>query len=573
MRFTIAGAMEYPFGMKSIQGRTIFAGYACQKAFVIRHDKPAFSREKCADEESRRRELVHYREATESVDASLRALMDKGGADEIAILEAQCFMLHDPDFTSRIADLIMKEGHNAPHAVELAAADVIQSLSRLGSEMFRENISDIQDIASRLIATLLKESLSNIKKLESISLIVADTILPSELMSMDPSLIAGICLDGGGPTSHVAILARAMNIPCVFGLKDASCLVKPGSLVALDAFSATLYIDPDEATAMRIRRRKEANDEELKALAEDAVLPAITLDGVRITLECNIEGLDYVDSSIRNGAEGVGLFRTEFLLMGEGRTYSEDEQVEIYSSIAKSFRKRGKLTIRTYDMGGDKVVKDMSVAEDNPVLGWRAVRFCMDEKNIFRTQLRAILRASACRRIRIMFPMVTSVWEVREAKKICENVKNELKAEGIPYSDDVQIGIMIETPAAAIMSDRLAKEVDFFSCGTNDLTQYTLACDRQNNDLGRFYDPHHPALLRLLKLVADNAHKNGIWVGICGELGADLTLTETFLAIGIDELSVSPRAVLPLRNAVRMTDTRESSPRILEALGNEYHHT
>lgn len=551
MRFTIAGAMEYPFGMKSIQGRTIFAGYACQKAFVIRHDKPAFSREKCADEESRRRELVHYREATESVDASLRALMDKGGADEIAILEAQCFMLHDPDFTSRIADLIMKEGHNAPHAVELAAADVIQSLSRLGSEMFRGNISDIQDIASRLIATLLKESLSNIKKLESISLIVADTILPSELMSMDPSLIAGICLDGGGPTSHVAILARAMNIPCVFGLKDASCLVKPGSLVALDAFSATLYIDPDDATAMRIRRRKEANDEELKALAEDAVLPAITLDGVRITLECNIEGLDYVDSSIRNGAEGVGLFRTEFLLMGEGRTYSEDEQVEIYSSIAKSFRKRGKLTIRTYDMGGDKVVKDMSVAEDNPVLGWRAVRFCMDEKNIFRTQLRAILRASACRRIRIMFPMVSGSDELNDVLAFFESVKEECRREGLAFDEDLEVGTMIEVPSAAITSDILAKKVDFFSVGTNDLTQYTIAVDRGNEKISYLYKEYHPAMLRLLKLTADAAHRSGIGLSMCGEMAGNPALIALVIGLGYRQLSMNPASLLSARKLIR----------------------
>ena len=229
---------------------------------------------------------------------------------------------------------------------------------------------------------------------------------------------------------------------------------------------------------------------------------------------------------------------------------------------------------RTCDIGADKQIGYFNLPrEDNPAMGMRALRISLTRPDFFVTQLRALYRASAYGKLGIMFPMVTSVWEVREAKKICESVKKQLKAEGIPYDENVSLGIMIETPAAAIMSDRLAKEVDFFSCGTNDLTQYTLACDRQNNDLGRFYDPHHPAVLRLLKLVADNAHKNGIWVGICGELGADLTLTETFLAIGIDELSVSPRAVLPLRNAVRMTDTRESSPRILEALGNEYHHT
>jgi len=270
---------------------------------------------------------------------------------------------------------------------------------------------------------------------------------------------------------------------------------------------------------------------------------------------------------------GIGLFRSEFLYLNSPDYPTEDQQFEAYKKVLADMDGK-EVIIRTLDIGADKQIGYFNLPkEDNPAMGMRALRICLTRPEIFKTQLRALYRASAFGKLGIMFPMVTSVWEVREAKKYCEEVKRDLKAEGIPFAEDVQVGIMIETPAAAIMSDRLAKEVDFFSCGTNDLTQYTLACDRQNNDLGRFYDPHNPAVLRLLKMVTENAHKNGIWVGICGELGADLTLTETFLAIGVDELSVSPRAVLPLRNAVRMTDTRESAPRLLAAIDAEYPET
>ena len=301
--------------------------------------------------------------------------------------------------------------------------------------------------------------------------------------------------------------------------------------------------------------------------------PNVTKDGKSIRIYCNIGSPDDVHAVQVNDGGGIGLFRSEFLYLNSPDYPTEDQQFEAYKKVLADMDGK-EVIIRTLDIGADKQIGYFNLPkEDNPAMGMRALRICLNRPEIFKTQLRALYRASAFGKLGIMFPMVTSVWEVREAKKYCEEVKRDLKAEGIPFAEDVQVGIMIETPAAAIMSDRLAKEVDFFSCGTNDLTQYTLACDRQNNDLGRFYDPHNPAVLRLLKMVTENAHKNGIWVGICGELGADLTLTETFLAIGVDELSVSPRAVLPLRNAVRMTDTRESAPRLLAAIDAEYPET
>jgi len=359
----------------------------------------------------------------------------------------------------------------------------------------------------------------------------------------------------------------------IVGVGDALKPEYEGRPCIIDGATGNVVIDPDDMTRDYLLKKREEQLRLQRLLETLKGQPNVTKDGKSIRIYCNIGSPDDVHAVQVNDGGGIGLFRSEFLYLNSPDYPTEDQQFEAYKKVLADMNGK-EVIIRTLDIGADKQIGYFNLPkEDNPAMGMRALRICLTRPEIFKTQLRALYRASAFGKLGIMFPMVTSVWEVREAKKYCEEVKRDLKAEGIPFAEDVQVGIMIETPAAAIMSDRLAKEVDFFSCGTNDLTQYTLACDRQNNDLGRFYDPHNPAVLRLLKMVTENAHKNGIWVGICGELGADLTLTETFLAIGVDELSVSPRAVLPLRNAVRMTDTRESAPRLLAAIDAEYPET
>ena len=401
-------------------------------------------------------------------------------------------------------------------------------------------------------------------------LLCADDLAPSETIQLDKSKVLGFITAGGSGSSHTAILARTLGIPAIVGMGDALKPELEGRAAIADGSTGALVIDPDDDTRDRLLKKR---DEQLRLqrLLETLKGQAnVTKDGKTIRIYCNIGSPEDVHAVQVNDGGGIGLFRSEFLYLNTTDYPTEDQQFEAYKQVLSDMDGK-EVIIRTLDIGADKQIGYFDLPkEDNPAMGMRALRICLTRPEIFKTQLRALFRASAFGKLGIMFPMVTSVWEVREAKRMCEEVRRELKNEGIPYSEDVQIGIMIETPAAAINSDRLAKEVDFFSIGTNDLTQYTLACDRQNNDLGRFYDPHHPAVLRLIRLVTENAHKNGIWVGICGELGADLTLTETFLAFGVDELSVTPRSVLPLRNAVRMTDTRESSERILSDLDSDY---
>ena len=538
--------------MESLQGKSIFSGYVCMRAFVVKHVKPAFSLEKTVGDDEVVIEKDRFRQALRRVDESIALLMEKtdGRAEERGILEAQRYMLNDPDFISQVEDLIVSHHYNAPYALEEATGRVVQHLNQLG-DYPKENIADIQDIAGRVMSAMTETRLTNLRKLDEKSIIVADTILPSELMGLDPSLIGAICLDGGGSTSHVAILARAMNIPCVFALKDASSRVVTGSFVALDAFNGILYIDPDVRTMAAIRREKRLLDEEERLLKEDAVLPAITKDGVRIRLECNIEGPDHIDLCLKNGAEGVGLFRTEFLLMGGDKTYSEDEQAAIYSDMARRFNRRGSVTIRTYDVGGDKIIKDLAHDEDNPVLGWRAVRFCMDEKDIFRTQLRAILRASTAGRIRIMFPMISGADELDDVLSFFEEVKQECRAEGTAFDEEMEVGTMIEVPSAAIASDILSTRVNFFSVGTNDLTQYTIAVDRGNEKISYLYKEYHPAILRLLKLTSENAHRNGIGLSMCGEMAGNLSLIPLVIGLGYRQLSMSPACLLGARKLIR----------------------
>ena len=488
------------------------------------------------------------------------------------IFAAHLELAADPMLMENVAEKIA-EGMTAADAVHAASGELAALFAQIDDEYLRARADDVRDVCRRILRQLVPSETDPFAAIPDGSILAADELAPSDTARIDFSRVRGVVTRRGSATSHLAILARNRNLPAVVGLGDDFDRLDDGTIVVLDGPAGELLIAPDEHTAAEYRRRME--EAEARSAAADAYAsqPVTTRDGRALAVLANAGSVDEVERAIRSGADGIGLFRSEFLYLNSPDYPTEDQQFEAYKKVLADMDGK-EVIIRTLDIGADKQIGYFNLPkEDNPAMGMRALRICLTRPEIFKTQLRALYRASAFGKLGIMFPMVTSVWEVREAKKYCEEVKRDLKAEGIPFAEDVQVGIMIETPAAAIMSDRLAKEVDFFSCGTNDLTQYTLACDRQNNDLGRFYDPHNPAVLRLLKMVTENAHKNGIWVGICGELGADLTLTETFLAIGVDELSVSPRAVLPLRNAVRMTDTRESAPRLLAAIDAEYPET
>ncbi|WP_294450226.1 phosphoenolpyruvate--protein phosphotransferase [uncultured Gemmiger sp.] len=556
--------------MITIQGKGVSSGVGIGPLYFYHRAKTTITRYQVEDVDA---EWQRFKDAQTTAIEQLGDLAEKARAeagDEAAMLfETHQMMAEDLDYEEAIEGLIKENKSNAEAAVTDVAVQFAQMFESMDDTYMQARAADVKDV-SRRILSILNGTVEGGIASEVPVLLAADDLAPSETVQLDKSKILGFITAGGSGSSHTAILARTMGIPAIVGVGDALKPEYEGRQVIIDGATGNVVIDPDDMTRDRLLKKREEQLRLQRLLESLKGQPNITKDGKSIRIYCNIGSPDDVHAVQVNDGGGIGLFRSEFLYLNSKDYPTEDEQFEAYKQVLSDMEDK-EVIIRTCDIGADKQIGYFNLPkEDNPAMGMRALRISLTRPDFFRTQLRALYRASAFGKLGIMFPMVTSVWEVREAKKLCEEVKRELKAEGIPYSEDVQIGIMIETPAAAIMSDRLAKEVDFFSCGTNDLTQYTLACDRQNNDLGRFYDPHHPAVLRLLQMVTENAHKNGIWVGICGELGADLTLTETFLAIGIDELSVSPRAVLPLRNAVRMTDTRESSARILEALNNEY---
>lgn len=559
--------------MITIQGKGVSSGVGVGPLYFYHRAKTNITRYKVEDVDA---EWKRFKDAQATAIEQLGELAEKARAeagDEAAMLfETHQMMAEDLDYEEAIEAQIKEETNNAEAAVTDVAAQFADMFAAMDDSYMQARAADVKDVSSRILDILCGVVAGGIAS-EVPVLLAADDLAPSETVQLDKSKILGFITAGGSGSSHTAILARTMGIPAIVGVGDALKPEYEGRPVIIDGGTGNVVIDPDEMTRDRLLKKREEELRLQRLLESLKGQPNITKDGKSIRIYCNIGSPDDVHAVQVNDGGGIGLFRSEFLYLNCTDYPTEDQQFEAYKQVLSAMEDK-EVIIRTCDIGADKQIDYFDLPkEDNPAMGMRALRISLTRPDFFKTQLRALYRASAYGKLGIMFPMVTSVWEVREAKKMCETVKNELKSEGIPYSENVQLGIMIETPAAAIMSDRLAKEVDFFSCGTNDLTQYTLACDRQNNDLGRFYDPHHPAVLRLLKMVADNAHKNGIWVGICGELGADLTLTETFLAIGIDELSVSPRAVLPLRNAVRMTDTRESSARILESLNSEYQHT
>ena len=555
--------------MITIQGKGVSAGIGMGPLYFYRRTKTEI---KTYTVEDTTAEWLRFKGAQAVAIDQLGELAEKARAeagDEAAMLfETHQMMAEDLDYEESIQDLIQNENRNAESAVSDVAAQFYDMFAAMDDEYMRGRAADVKDVSSRILNILCGVVQGGIDSDVPV-LLASDDLAPSETIQLDKSKILGFITSFGSSSSHTAILARTMGIPAIVGLGDQLDPIYEGRMVVVDGGTGAVIIDPtDEVMADFVKKR----EEQLQQRAMLETLKGqenITKDGKKIRVYCNIGSPEDVDAIKVNDGDGIGLFRSEFLYLNSSTYPTEEEQFEAYKAVLTGMGDK-EVIIRTCDIGADKQIDYFELPkEENPAMGMRALRISLSRPGFFRTQLRALYRASAYGNLGIMFPMVTSVWEVRETKKLIESVKKELTEEGKPYSDHVEIGVMIETPAAAIISDRLAKEVDFFSCGTNDLTQYTLACDRQNNDLGRFYDPHHLSVVRLLKMVVDNAHKNGVWVGICGELGADLEMTETFLAIGVDELSVTPRAVLPLRNKIRSIDTAETTPRILAAIESD----
>ena len=540
--------------MISIQGKGVSTGVAAGPLYFYQRAKATLRRYTVEDPQA---EFERFKAAQATAIEQLGELAEKARAeagDEAAMLfETHQMMAEDLDYEEAIQELICEAANNAEAAVTDVAAQFAEMFASMDDAYMQARAADVKDVSGRIISILSGVAQGGIDSPVPV-ILAADDLAPSETVQLDKSKILGFITEGGSGSSHTAILARTMGIPAIIGVGDQLKAEYEGREVIVDGATGNVVIDPDEATTTYLMAKREEQLRFQALLEQLKGLPNETKDGQSVRIYCNIGSPDDVHPVLSNDAGGIGLFRSEFLYLNCDDYPSEDYQFEAYKKVLSDMGGK-EVVIRTLDIGADKQIGYFNLPnEENPALGNRALRICLNRPEIFRTQLRALYRASAYGHLSIMFPMVTSVWEVKEAKKMCRQVMDELTAEGIPFDENVDLGIMIETPAAAVMSDRLAKEVDFFSCGTNDLTQYTLACDRQNNDLGRFFNPHHPAVLRLLKMVAENAHKNGIWIGICGELGADLALTETFLSIGIDELSVSPRAVLPLRKKVRETD-------------------
>ena len=552
--------------MISIQGKGVSTGVAMGPLYYYQRAKSVIRRITVVDAAAEwDRFKAAQKKAIEQLGELYEKALKEAGEEAAFLFETHQMMAEDDDYVEAIEGLIKEEKLNAEAAVTDTAAQFADMFAQMEDTYMQARAADVKDVTGRIIGILTGVVQGGIDSPVPV-ILAADDLAPSETVQLDKSKILAFVTEGGSGSSHTAILARTMGIPAIIGVGDQLKPEYEGRDCIVDGATGTVILDADEATKAVMMAKREEQLKRQKLLEQLKGQPNVTKDGQSIKVFCNIGNPEDVPVVLSNDGGGVGLFRSEFLYLNCSDYPSEDYQFEAYKKVLSDMGGK-EVVIRTLDIGADKQIDYFDMPkEENPALGNRALRICLNRPEIFKTQLRALYRASAFGKLGIMFPMVTSVWEVKEAKKMCEQVKKELTAEGKPFADDVQIGIMIETPAAAVMSDRLAKLVDFFSCGTNDLTQYTLACDRQNNDLGRFFNPHHPAVLRLLKMVCDNAHKNGVWVGICGELGADLELTETFLSIGIDELSVSPRSVLPLRQKIRETTVGDVKEKILADL-------
>ena len=547
-----------------MQGKGVSKGVIKGKLYFFQRPDTTVAMQQVEDVEAEKQRLAQAQEATVQ---QLNILAEKAREDageEIAILfDTHAMFVEDEDYVECILSCLEEEGCNAEYAVQMAGEQFAAMFAAMDDAYMQARAADIRDVSQRILNNLMGIVEGGIDSEEPI-ILAADDLAPSETIQLDKSKILGFVTQGGSSNSHTAILARTMGIPAICGLGDALKAEYAGRVAYLDGETGSVVLNPDELTHAQIREKYNKQQEMKEILATMKGQEDVTLDGKKMLLYCNIGSPEDVSAVLANDGQGIGLFRSEFLYLSASDYPSEDEQFEAYRAVAAAMNGK-RVVIRTLDIGADKQVDYFGMKkEENPALGVRAIRICLNRPEVFRTQLRALYRASVFGKIAIMFPMITSVWEVKECKRACQSVMKELETEGIPYNPDTELGIMIETPSSVFVAEELAKLVDFFSVGTNDLTQYTLACDRQANDLGKFYDPHHPALLRAIKMAADAAHKAGIWIGICGELGADISLLPTFLAIGIDELSVSPAAVLPVRAAIRQSIAQTCTLEMLE---------
>lgn len=535
-----------------LEGKSVFSGIAIGRITVFGKADRQVNRTKISEPEN---EIMRFQQAKEKAKGQLADLHEKAikevGEINAAIFEVHQMMLDDPDYVDSVFHIIRSQGVNAEYAVANTGDNFSEMFAAMDDDYMRERAADVKDISNRLIEILQGNEQGGIHTEEPV-ILFAEDLAPSETVQLDKSKVLSFVTHFGSTNSHTAILARTMNIPAIIGVDYPQDV--EGKMGIVDGYTGKVYIDPPVSLMEEYQKKKEKEEEKKRLLLQLKGKENITLDGKKINLYANIGGVSDVAAVLANDAGGIGLFRSEFLYL-EAKDYpTEEEQFAAYRAVAEKMGGK-KVIIRTLDIGADKQVDYFHLdKEENPAMGYRAIRICLDRPEIFKTQLRAIYRASYYGTLAIMFPMIISVEEVKQIKEMVKAVKKELTEELIPFKE-VELGIMIETPAAALMSEELAEEVDFFSIGTNDLTQYTLAIDRQNEKLDNIYDPHHPAVLKLLKMIVDNGHKGGCWVGICGELGADTTLTETFLKMGFDELSVSPSMILKVREKIRSIDT------------------
>ena len=539
--------------MEMYTGKSIFKGIAIGKILFYQKGEQPVKRVKIEDTAE---QIKRYEDARAKAAEQLQGLYEKAlkevGEANAAVFEVHQMMLEDDDYIDSVVNIIETQQVNAEFAVATTGDNFAKMFAEMEDDYFKARAADVKDISERMVNILSGNESGGAIGDEPV-IVVAEDLAPSETVQMDKEKLLAFVTRLGSANSHTAILARTMNIPALIEVD-----IKEewnGKMAVVDGYTGTFYIDPDEDILKKMQEKKEEDIKARELLQELKGKEDVTVDGKHIKLYANIGGVKDVASVLANDAAGIGLFRSEFLYLEADNYPNEEAQFQAYKTVAENMAGK-KVIVRTLDIGADKQVDYFNLDhEENPAMGYRAIRICLDRRDIFRTQLRALLRASAYGNIGIMYPMIISVDEVKEIKKIVESIKTELTEKGIEYGE-VEQGIMIETPAAVMISDLLAEEVDFFSIGTNDLTQYTLAIDRQNSKLDNIYDSHHPAVLRMIQKTIENGHKEGCWVGICGELGADMTLTETFLKMGIDELSVSPTFVLPIRKLIREMSTK-----------------